>query len=135
MLLDWRAYAQRHKIDYSPFTSHAIPLRELQAVAQDQGVTFKSGDILLIRSGWLEEYHKLTDDEKDALGLRERRESCGVEASEEAIRWHWDNSFAAVASDTVAYESWPSSKPFKVSMHEVRYIFRNYGKASCFLTL
>lgn len=42
-----------------------------------------------------------------------------MEASEEAIRWHWDNAFAAVAGDTVAYEAWPSPKPWGVSMHEV----------------
>lgn len=50
---------------------------------------------------------------------RKVRSSCGVEASKEAIKWHWDNQFAAVASDTVAYEAWPSPKPWGVSMHEV----------------
>lgn len=43
----------------------------------------------------------------------------GVEASEEAIRWHWNNAFAAIASDTVAYEAWPSARPWGVAMHEV----------------
>lgn len=50
---------------------------------------------------------------------REMRTSCGVEATEESIRWHWDNAFAAVATDTVAYEAWPSPKAWGVSMHEV----------------
>lgn len=47
------------------------------------------------------------------------RSSCGVEASDATIRWHWDNAFAAVASDTVTYEAWPSPRPWGVSMHEV----------------
>lgn len=46
------------------------------------------------------------------------RSSIGLEASEEAIAWHWDCGFAAVAGDTVAYEAWPSTRPYGVSMHE-----------------
>jgi kynurenine formamidase len=110
----------RKKINYSPFTSHSIPLSELLEVAKEQNVVFKQGDILIIRSGWMEQYNKLSDTEKDELGLREQRAHCGVEASKEAIKWHWDMGFAAVAGDTVAYESWPSSKPWGVAMHEVR---------------
>lgn len=49
-------------------------------------------------------------EEKNKLGGREDRASIGVEATEESIRWHWEQEFAAVASDTVAYEAWPSPK-------------------------
>lgn len=35
------------------------------------------------------------------------------------IQWHWENQFAAVASDTVAYEAWPSPRPAGVALHEV----------------
>lgn len=119
VLLDWRQYALKHKIKYSPFEAHAIPLPQLLEVAAEQNVQFFPGDILLIRSGWLEEYNSLTAEEQDALGRRENRAFCGVEASRESIKWHWDNAFAAVAGDTTAYEAWPSSKPWGVSMHEV----------------
>ncbi|KAK6710048.1 hypothetical protein SNK05_004523 [Fusarium graminearum] len=37
----------------------------------------------------------------------------------EMMQWHWDNQFAAVASDTVAYEAWPSKRPAAVALHEV----------------
>jgi kynurenine formamidase len=119
VLLDWRSYALRKGIKYSPFEPHQILLRELIEVAAEEAVQFHSGDILLVRSGWTEEYNKLSEDEKDALGLREERKFCGVEASEEAIRWHWDNQISAVAGDTVAYEAWPSPRQWGVSMHEV----------------
>lgn len=78
----------------------------------EQDVTFRGGDILLIRTGWLEAYQALSDAEKHALPEREIRASCGVEASEETVRWHWERAFAAVASDTVAYEVWPSPRPW-----------------------
>ncbi|UPL01938.1 hypothetical protein LCI18_012872 [Fusarium solani-melongenae] len=57
--------------------------------------------------------------EQERLPHRQVRASCGLEASEEALRWHWENAFAAVASDTVAYEAWPSPRPCGVAMHEV----------------
>ncbi|OBT70729.1 hypothetical protein VF21_10137, partial [Pseudogymnoascus sp. 05NY08] len=118
ILLDWRSYALRKGIKYSPFEAHAIPLAELLEVAAEQRVTFSPGDILLIRSGWMEEYNKMTTQEQDDLGKREHRSFCGVEATREAIKWHWDNAFAAVAGDTTAYEVWPSTKPWGVAMHE-----------------
>ncbi|KAL3485454.1 hypothetical protein BJX62DRAFT_242952 [Aspergillus germanicus] len=91
----------------------------LVLVAREQRVTFRRGDILIIRTGWTAAYSKLTMEEKERLGGRDDRASIGVEASEEAFRWHWEQQFAAVASDTVAYEAWPSPKPWGVCMHEV----------------
>ena len=120
VLLDWYSYAQREGLPHSPFTNQVIPLSHLLKLAKEAHVTFRQGDILLIRTGWTAAYHQLTDEEKERLGGHDDRASCGVEATEESIRWHWDQGFAAVASDTVAYEAWPSTKSWGVSMHEVR---------------
>ncbi|KAF9879302.1 hypothetical protein CkaCkLH20_03535 [Colletotrichum karsti] len=119
VLLDWFSWATEQNISIDPFSAHGIPLSELEAVAAAQKVQFQPGDILLVRTGWLQSYRALPLEEQAALPHRKVRSSCGVEASEEAVRWHWDNAFAAVASDTVAYEAWPSPKPWGVSMHEV----------------
>ncbi|KXH31353.1 hypothetical protein CNYM01_04789 [Colletotrichum nymphaeae SA-01] len=119
VLLDWYSWATEQNITFDPFSTFGIPLSQLQAVANAQKTEFQQGDILLVRTGWLPAYRALTVAEQLALPQREVRASCGVEASEEAIRWHWDHAFAAVASDTVAYEAWPSPKPWGVSMHEV----------------
>ena len=109
----------KHNIMYDPFSSHGIPLSQLLDVAKQQNVKFRSGDILLIRTGWTEEYMKLTQDQRVELAKRNERAFVGIEASEEMIAWHWDNQFAAVASDTNAYEKWPPTKPCGVSCHEV----------------
>lgn len=119
VLLDWRAYAVRTGIECSPFTSHCILLHELQAVAVEQNVQFQEGDILLIRTGWTEAYYNLSSDDQVALAARPERSHIGVEASREMIEWHWNNAFAAVASDTNAYEVWPPTRPWGVSCHEV----------------
>lgn len=119
VLLDWYSWATEQGIQFDHFSSHSIPLPELQAVAAAQRVRFRQGDILVVRTGWLPAYNALSEEEKAALPNRPVRSSCGVEASEDTIRWHWDNAFAAVASDTVAYEAWPSARRWGVSMHEV----------------
>ncbi|CAI7670414.1 unnamed protein product [Penicillium bialowiezense] len=130
VLLDWYSYAKRENLLSSPFTNSAIPLSHLQKIAVEQGLVFRRGDILLIRTGWTAAYHLLTDDEKELLGGRDDRASVGVEATEESLRWHWEQGFAAVASDTVAYEAWPSPKAWGVSMHEVsiaKHLFRSFA--------
>ena len=119
VLLDWYSYAQREGLPCSPFTNQAIPLSHLKAIATEQGIDFRTGDVLLIRTGWTAAYHQLSEEQKENLGGRDDRASCGIEATEESIRWHWDHGFSAVASDTVAYEAWPSPKAWGVSMHEV----------------
>ncbi|CAG8325293.1 unnamed protein product [Penicillium salamii] len=119
VLIDWYSYAKRENLPLSPFTNSEIPLSHLQRIALEEGVTFCRGDILIIRTGWTAAYHLLTDEEKERLGGRDDRASVGVEATEESLRWHWEQGFAAVASDTVAYEAWPSPKAWGVSMHEV----------------
>ncbi|KAJ5263390.1 hypothetical protein N7478_010995 [Penicillium angulare] len=121
VLLDWYSYAQREGLQTSPFTNQAIPLSHLENIATEQGITFNQGDVLLIRTGWTAAYHQLSEGEKENLGGRDDRASCGVEATEESIRWHWEQGFAAVASDTVAYEAWPSPKTWGVSMHEASF--------------
>lgn len=119
VLLDWLSWAEEQGIHIDPFATDAIPLSQLQAVAEFQHVTFCPGDIILIRTGWLSSYRALSTPEQAQLPHRRVRASCGVEASEEVIRWHWENAFAAVASDTVAYEAWPSPRPCGVAIHEV----------------
>lgn len=119
VLLDWFSWAQGRNLSIDPFSRDSIPLSHLLQVASHQGTSFRPGDILLIRTGWLNAYNCLSLAERALLPERAIRTSCGVEASEEAIKWHWDNAFAAVATDTVAYEAWPSLKPYGVSMHEV----------------
>ena len=119
VLIDWYSWAQKNGIQIDHFSTHAIPLFELIAVAQEQNVDFNPGDILLIRTGWLKAYQALPEETKGELAHRPVRASCGLDASEEAIRWHWDGAFAAVASDTVAYEVWPSPRPAGDRMHEI----------------
>jgi hypothetical protein len=107
VLLDYRAWATPNSIAYSAFSTHRITLPNLLACAESQGTTFQPGDILLIRSGWMEDYLRLSAEQQDALGLRSQRDFVGVENTYSMAKWHWDMQFAAVAGDTNAYKAWP----------------------------
>lgn len=51
VLLDFYAYAQRHKLEYDPYTPYGVTVQQLKAVQAEQGIEFRKGDILLIRFG------------------------------------------------------------------------------------
>jgi kynurenine formamidase len=121
VLLDWAAWAEEQGRQWDPFEAHEIPLEELIAVAHKQKSRFHVGDVLFIRTGWLRAYKTLPLSGKLSLPRRNIRSSIGIQPSDEMLRWHWDNAFAAVASDTVAYEAWPSMKgnTWGVCAHEV----------------
>ena len=119
VLLDWKSYAFKHNIAHSAFDSHAIPLHDLLEVAKDENITFRPGDILILRTGWTEEFNKLSEDEQIAIAKRTDRRQIGVEPSQELMRWHWDTGIAMVATDTVAYELTPFMRPWGYACHEV----------------
>ncbi|WVQ82261.1 hypothetical protein IAT38_004389 [Cryptococcus sp. DSM 104549] len=108
-LLDIPRYLAANSLPpLSPFSNTSkISVSTLQACADAQGVSFLPGDILVVRTGYTEAVIDMPDEERDALRKREVNGSCGVEQSEKSFRWHWENGFAAVASDSVAYEAFP----------------------------
>ena len=54
-------------LPYDPWTSHNIPIRDLEACAKAQGVTFRTGDILLYRGGFTQKWYGGTREEREAL--------------------------------------------------------------------
>ena len=50
-----------------PWTNRAITSRELEECAKVQGITFRKGDILLLRVGFIRKYYESTCEEKNRL--------------------------------------------------------------------
>lgn len=73
VLLDIVRYytASGSPLPYDPWTTHAIPAEVLQDCAAKQGVTFRRGDILLIRFGFMQRYNAATQAERDSLSGKE----------------------------------------------------------------
>lgn len=118
VLLDYRHYAQTHNKPYDPYTSHAITFTDLQACAASQGLNLlpesqggdiRIGDILLIRSGFVEKYNSLTPEDRYAAATRSHDDLAFAGISrEKAVRdWLHDCYFAGVAGDSPTFEAWP----------------------------
>jgi hypothetical protein len=100
--------AERHGIQYEPFSPHAVEAKELQECAKEQNLTFQPGDILLIRFGYTKAWESF-DVEKRKATAAGKTMSVGLQQSEEICRFLWDNHFAAVAADNVGLEVVPFS--------------------------
>ena len=87
--------------------AESIPLDDVQATLEDEGVALRAGDILLIRIGWTKFYLSASAEIKAELA----KETVvpGIEGSERTARWLWDNHLAAVASDSPALEALPKT--------------------------
>ncbi|WWC92013.1 uncharacterized protein L201_006967 [Kwoniella dendrophila CBS 6074] len=118
-LLDIVAYRAKHNLPpISAFDGNTpITLDMLEECAKESKVVFESGDILLVRTGFTEACLNLTEEERTELPKRKVRNYCGVAQTEDVLKWHWENGIAAVASDTAAYENYPS--PQSPSIHEI----------------
>jgi kynurenine formamidase len=111
VLLDIYSWAQKEGKTYDPYTTHNITADDLRACAKAQNVTFQTGDILVVRTGWTLKYHSLSPAEKEEQSKRGMMEHCyaGLEASDSMKDFLHDTYFAAAASDNLALEAWPPS--------------------------
>lgn len=109
VLLDYWTYAGK---SYDVNTRHPISAQELQACAKSQGVEFKYGDILLVRTGWINTYNAMTQDKRIKLTEvpQYQHTFVGVDQTPEMADLLHDNYFSVVASDSPAFEVWPQIK-------------------------
>lgn len=57
-------------LPYDPWKDDPIPVATLKACAEKQGVTFRQGDILLLRMGFIQKYYLSNQEGRDALGSK-----------------------------------------------------------------
>lgn len=117
VLLDYARWAEKNRLEYNPGTRHEITVEQLEAVARDQGTKFEVGDILIVRSGWVRWYLGLDEGQRETLSKTWPHQGVGVAQGEETLRFLWDNHFAAVAGDAMAFEAYPAH-PQNGFMHE-----------------
>ncbi|OAL56023.1 hypothetical protein IQ07DRAFT_557958 [Pyrenochaeta sp. DS3sAY3a] len=98
--------------NYDPMKTHRITLSDILDCAKKQGTTFKYGDILIIRSGFVQTYENMTTEEQVQLGSVPPTECTfvGVEQTPEMLDFLHDNYFSAVAGDAPAFEAWPTNQ-------------------------
>ena len=116
VLLDYRRWALANGVAYSPGDRHAISADELRATAAAQGVVLQLGDILVVRSGWIEWYLTLDQAARDAVATPPYA-AVGVAQGDDTLRLLWDTGIAAVVGDAIAWEAFPAH-PEHGFMHE-----------------
>ncbi|KAA8651865.1 uncharacterized protein ATNIH1004_000763 [Aspergillus tanneri] len=133
ILLDYRHYAETHSIPYDAYSAHAISLSELQACAAAQGLDLrpesqggdvKVGDILMIRSGFVQRYHEFsssTERNSRAANLQ----WAGLKQEDPMLDWLHDCYFAALCGDSPTFECWPSVRGELGYLHQ--YILALWG--------
>ena len=124
VLLDYRGYAHKKGIVYDPYDYYPISFEELYLCGKDQGIDIrpqaqggdiKIGDILFIRSGFVEAYHSKIPEERNklavrphTLGLEDGQRWAGLAQEEKMLDWLHDSYFAAVSGDAPGFEAWPT---------------------------
>ena len=114
VLLDVARHLARKGGEFDLLDGAAITVSMLDEVAAAEGVAFRVGDILLVRTGWMGHYLSLTFEQRSQAA--ESRTWVGLEADAEMAAFLWDNHFSAVALDNPAVEHSPGD-PSIGSLH------------------
>jgi kynurenine formamidase len=112
VLLDAAGYMERRGAPLDQTRKFTMDGAFLEDVAKAENVQLESGDIVLLRTGWLTWYKNLDDAGREALrGTLHPGEggmACpGLDPSQVTAGWVWDHQLAAVAADNVALEALP----------------------------
>ncbi|KAL2848299.1 hypothetical protein BJX68DRAFT_276340 [Aspergillus pseudodeflectus] len=114
ILIDWYTWAQAQNKSIDATSAHEIPFSELLETLRYQNMdptsTFRRGDILAIRSGYIAQYTEMSETKRAHLNeayKTEKPSNIGVKPSEELLRFLWDTGIAAVCGDSRSFEVWP----------------------------
>lgn len=116
VLLDYHEWRLKQGLEHNAFETGSIGAEGLKQVAKDQGTEIKFGDILLIRSGYMDAYNKLSRSEIESHRSKQPLTFTGVEQSEDMMEFLWTN-FSAAGGDHPSFEAWPTQKDY--ALHEV----------------
>ncbi|KAK5656827.1 hypothetical protein OQA88_4375 [Cercophora sp. LCS_1] len=108
VLIDYKRWVEETKGEaYHPLDGHRITVQEIEEVAKWEGVEFKYGDILLVRTGYTD---MLAAPTQEDFAKFAKTTLSGVHGSTETARWIWNHRIAAVAGDAHAFEALPPVK-------------------------
>lgn len=102
----WRE-AQGRPLDCG--AADVITPDDVLACIADQGTEVRTGDVLLLRTGWVAWYRSRDRRARDELARA--LSAPGLAPGEATSRMLWDLHVAAIAADNPALEVWPRSDP------------------------
>jgi hypothetical protein len=115
VLADVARYMSRSGSSLNPRASAPITVEILTDTLRAEHVDLRTGDILLVRTGFLEAY--LASDAADRQGFVRNRHCPGLHSGEEMAEFLWDSGVAVIAADNLAVEPFPPYPPGE-SLHQ-----------------
>ena len=116
VLLDVARTLERDGESLDPFDFYPIGPQLLERTAGEQAVELHPGDVLLLRTGWVEAYERLSADERVALA-EEGRPGCPGLHGEDVPAFLWDRRIAAVAADNPSLEAGRRAAGADLALH------------------
>jgi kynurenine formamidase len=113
VLLDVARYLESQGRPLDCRSADVIGVEALEACAEAQGVRIGTGDVLVMRTGWLRWYlEETTPEERERMAgdARANLRAPGLDAGEEMAAYLWDLHIIGVAADNPAVEVWPPSE-------------------------
>jgi kynurenine formamidase len=108
VLLDVCEYMASIGDPIEPNSRREISTAILDDVAESQGVTIKTGDILLVRFG-VDTFLRRLIDQPGSIEMR--YEAPGLMQDETTLEWLWDKHVAAICADNIGVEVTPPRGP------------------------
>lgn len=105
VLLDVVAHRARQGRGYDPLAGETIHADELREIVAAEQIELRPGDVLCIRTGWIEAYRALEAEAR--LAIAQTIRVSGLAGSEDVARFLWDSHAAAVAADNPTVEVAP----------------------------
>ncbi|EXJ86816.1 hypothetical protein A1O3_03770 [Capronia epimyces CBS 606.96] len=106
VLIDYVKYAKDSGLPYDPWSATSISVSTVKEIARKYTITFQPGDILLLRTGFVERYSSLSEDELQKKMESKEMAYPGLTGSLESLEWLWETQFSCVASDSPGFEVW-----------------------------
>lgn len=109
VLIDWKRYHEETTGQpFHPLDGYRITPDDVEKAARHQGVEFRPGDILIIRTGYTEVLEAPTP---ETFAKFAAATLSGLHGSVETARWIWNRRFSAVAGDAHGFEALPPLRP------------------------
>jgi kynurenine formamidase len=107
VLADVGRWAEKQGRPLSPNEGTSIMVDDLVATLESENVQLRDGDILMVRTGYIEAYLEMSEEERLAHGGRP--DHPGLYPGPEMAEFLWDSGAAAVVADNLAVEVVPGS--------------------------
>lgn len=114
VLLDVARNRERNGGSLDPFAAEALEPDELAAVAEAENIELRPGDVLCVRTGWIEAYRRLPRERREEVAAAPR--ITGLAGSDAMARFLWDARVSALAVDNPSAEAAPGD-PAVGSLH------------------